>query len=275
MDKFLKEVFDFGTKDFSMAKLIWALIVFLVSAIIIKILLVILKKALKKGKADNSYIGYILTVVRILLYFVAIIIFCDIIGIPISSLLAVLSVAGLALSLSVQDVLSNLISGFVILVTKPFGGGDFIEIAGKTGTVKAIGFMHTTLLTSDNKTIYIPNHEVSVSNIINYSHESSRRVDLSIDVSYDNSAEEVKNSIEKAFSRMGNAIYLEPEPFVGVKTYGNNAVSYDVKVWCDNTEYWNVYYRLNELIRECFNEDGIIMTYDHINVHVVEDINKK
>ncbi|MBE6687004.1 MAG: mechanosensitive ion channel family protein [Ruminococcaceae bacterium] len=275
MDKVLKEVFNFGTKDFSIDKLVWALIVFAICAVVIKIIVVILKKALRRGKADKSYIGYILTVVRIALYFIAIIIFCDIIGIPISSLLAVLSVAGLALSLSVQDVLSNLISGFVILITKPFGGGDFIEIAGKTGKVKAIGFMHTTLLTADNKTIYIPNHEVSVSNIINYSSENSRRVDLSIDVSYDNSAEEVKQSIEKAFTRMGNLIYLEPEAFVGVKTYGNNAVSYDIKVWCDNKDYWDVYYRLNELIRECFNEDGIVMTYDHINVHVVEDVNKK
>lgn len=275
MEKFLKEVFDFGTTKFSMAKLIWALVVFAICAVVIKIILVILKKALKKGKADNSYIGYILTVVRIALYFIAIIIFCDIIGIPISSLLAVLSVAGLALSLSVQDVLSNLISGFVILITKPFAGGDFIEIAGKSGTVKAIGFMHTTLSTPDNKTIYIPNHEVSVSNIINYSHQTSRRVDLSIEVSYDNGTEEVKNSIEKAFSQMGDMIYLEPEPFIGLKTYGNNAIAYDVRVWCDNKDYWTVYYRLNELIRECFNEDGIEMTYDHINVHVVENNKSK
>ncbi|MBR5516308.1 MAG: mechanosensitive ion channel family protein [Clostridia bacterium] len=274
MDKFLKEVFDFGTKNFSMAKLLWALIVFALCVVIIKIIVVILKKALKKGKADNSYIGYIVTVVKIVLYFIAVIIFCDIIGIPISSLLAVLSVAGLALSLSVQDILSNLISGFVILITKPFAGGDFIEIAGKTGRVKTIGFMHTVLLTADNKTIYIPNHEVSVSNIINYSHESSRRVDLTIDVSYDNSAAQVKQSIEKAFSEMGTCIYFEPEPFVGVKSYGNNAITYDIKVWCDNKDYWNVYYRLNELIRKCFDEDGVEMTYDHINVHMVNNSSK-
>lgn len=275
MIEWLKDFLDFGGASITVGKLLWGVVVFLICLIVNKLILRVVKKACKRGRMDSSYTGYIVTVVKIGLNFVAIIIFCDVIGIPISSLLAVLSIAGLALSLAVQDLLSNLISGFVILVTKPFLGGDYIELADKSGTVKSIGFMHTVLLTSDNKTVYIPNHEICISNIINYSREPSRRVDINISVSYDNSTKEVKDSIMAAFAEMGGDIYKDPAPFVGVKEYGSSSVLYSIRVWCDNEKYWDVYYNLNELIRERFGSDNIEMTYDHINVHVVEDKTKK
>ncbi|MBE6574016.1 MAG: mechanosensitive ion channel family protein [Ruminococcaceae bacterium] len=274
MADFIKKFLDYKNDNFTVSKLIWALFIFGVCLIAMKFVLRFVRRSCQRGKLDDSYTGYIVTVAKIALYFVAIIICLDIVGVPISSFLAVLSVAGLALSLSVQDLLSNLISGFVIVVTKPFGSDDYVEIADKSGRVAAIGFMHTTLLTPDNKTIYIPNHEICATHIVNYTREPTRRVDIKIGVSYDNNAEEVKNAVQRAFRDVGDMIYKDPAPFVGLNEYGASSVNYVIRVWCDNGNYWDVYYKLNELIREKFNEDGIEITYDHINVHMIDDKNK-
>ena len=265
----LEKILNFGKGKFVVSNVLTALAVILVAVIIAKISSRVIRRAVRKSKLRDSEVGFIVTVVRILLVFIGVIIGCDFVGIPVTSLVAVLSVAGLAISLSVQDLLSNLISGFVILVTNPFEDGDFIEIAGKTGRVQSTGFMYTRLLTGDNKSIYIPNHEVCISNIINYTDEALRRCDLIVSASYDNSADEVRKSITKAFSKV-EGIITEPEPFVGVKEYGASAISYDVRVWCQSVDYWKVYYDLNEQIKNCFDADGIEMTYNHIIVHTAE-----
>lgn len=265
----LGKVLSFGKDELTVGNLLVAIAVFLVCAVIIKLLLKIVRRTAEKAHLTNSIAGFIVNAAKVVFYFIAVIISCDFIGIPVSSLIAVLSVAGLALSLAVQDLLSNLLSGVVILMTKPFEDGDVIEIAGKTGTVKRIGVMHTRLRTGDNKIIYIPNHEVSVSNIINYTREDTRRVDLVVSASYDNTADEVKKSITKSFSKV-EGIHTAPEPFIGVKEYGASAVSYDVRVWCDSDKYWDVYYALNEQIKVGFDADGVEMTYDHIIVHTAD-----
>lgn len=265
----LEKILNYGKGRLTLGNFLIAVALFVICAVIIKILSGIIRRTAVKMKIADSGVGFIVSVSRIILYFIAIIISCDYIGIPVSSLLAVLGVAGLALSLAVQDLLSNLLSGFVILMTKPFTDGDIIEIGGKTGTVKRIGFMHTRLRTGDNKIIYIPNHEVSVSNIINYTRESTRRVDLCVSASYDHTAEEVRRSLMKSCARV-KGIHADPMPFVGVKEYASSAVIYDVRVWCKATDYWDIYYALNEQIKVGFDADGIEMTYDHINVHMVE-----
>lgn len=265
----LKKILDFGKDKLTVGNLLIAIAVFLVCTVIIKLFLKLVRRTVEKSKLDSSAVGFILTVVRIVLYFVALIISCDFIGIPVSSLIAILSVAGLALSLAVQDLLSNLLSGFVILMTKPFIGGDFIELGGISGTVKSIGFMHTRLTTADQKTIYIPNHEICISNIINYSRAETRRVGLVISASYDSPVEDVKRSINESFSKV-KGVHADPAPFVGIKEFGNSAIAYDVRCWCDNSDYWNVYYALNEQIKKDFDKNGIEMTYDHIIVHTAE-----
>lgn len=273
MADFFKKILDYKNDNFTMSKLIWALFIFGLCLVAMKLVLRFVRKSCKRGNLDGSYTGYIVTALKILLYMVSIIVCLDIVGVPISSLLAVLSVAGLALSLSVQDLLSNLISGFVIVVTQPFGSDDFVEIADKSGKVAAIGFMHTTLLTPDNKTIYIPNHEICSTHIVNYTREPSRRVEIKIGVSYDNSAEEVKRAVNRAFAEMGDDIYKDPAPFVGLNEYGASSVVYVIRAWCDNQKYWDVYYKLNELVRKKFDAQGIEITYDHLNVHIID--NKK
>ncbi len=265
----LNKILQFGSGEFTVGNLLNAIIIFIVCVIIIKLLLKLVRRTAMKANLTNSIAGFIVNAAKVIFYFVAIVIVCDCIGIPVTTLIAAFGVAGLALSLAVQDLLSNLLSGIVILLTKPFVDGDVIEIGGKTGTVKRIGVMHTRLRTGDNKIIYIPNHEVSVSNIINYTKEDTRRVDLVVSASYDNTADEVKRSITKAFSRV-EGILAQPESFIGVKEYGTSAISYDVRVWCNSADYWNVYYALNEEIKNSFDADGVEMTYDHINVHMVD-----
>ncbi len=265
----LKKILEFGKGELTVGNLLNAVVVFLICTVIIKILLRMVRRTAERAKLTSSIAGFVINAAKVVFYFIAVIIACDYIGIPMTSLIAVFGVAGLALSLAVQDLLSNLLSGIVILMTKPFVDGDVVEIGGKTGTVKRIGIMHTRIRTADNKIIYIPNHEVSVSNIINYTKEDTRRVDMVISASYDNTADQVKKSIIKAFSRV-EGILTEPEPFIGVKEYGSSAISYDVRVWCNSDDYWDVYYALNEEIKKSFDADGVEMTYDHINVHMMD-----
>ena len=190
-------------------------------------------------------------------------------GINTTSLVALVSVAGLALSLSVQNVMSNLFSGITLLIAKPFASGDFVEVAGKTGIIKAVGLFYTQLDTLDNVAISIPNGDVTAGSVINYSHEPLRRVDRTFTASYESSTEDVKAAIEAAIAK-DERILSDPAPFVRLLEYKGSTVEYVVRVWCKNADYWDVYFNLNENVRESFAEKGVKFSYEHVNVHIVE-----
>ena len=188
-------------------------------------------------------------------------------GINTSSLVALVSVVGLALSLSVQNILTNLFSGLTLLVTKPFAAGDFVEAAGKSGVIKTVGLFYTQLSTVDNVDISIPNGDVTASSISNYSREGIRRVDRTYTVSYDAPTETVKAAVLEAVSR-DERILLEPAPFVRLLSYKDSTIEYVVRVWCKNADYWDVLFNLNENVRETFAAHGVEFSYEHLNVHI-------
>ena len=258
----------FGAVTFGM--IIRIILIFMVCLIVIKILVLAATKMLKKSKLNAAMQGFVRAVIRIALWLVGLIIIADSLGIPTTSLVAVLSVAGLALSLSIQNILSNLFSGFTLLFTHPFAAGHFVEIAGKSGTVKSIGLFYTVIETSDMVSISIPNSDVTSSSIQNYSASDRRRVDMEFSASYASPAELVKEALMQAALRDGR-ILSAPEPFVAVKTYGENAVTYVVRLWCMSADYWGIYYAMNENVRECFIKNGIEMSQKHLNVKIVGD----
>ena len=190
-------------------------------------------------------------------------------GIPTTSLVALISIAGLALSLSVQNILSNLFSGLTLLITKPFKAGDYVEVAGKAGVIKTVGLFYTQMNTLDNILVSIPNGDITGSTINNYSSEPLRRVDMNFCASYDCATEDVKTAIMEAISR-DEKILADPAPFVRLNEYKDSVVDYVVRVWCKGADYWDVHFNLNENVRECFAEKGVKMSYGHLNVHVVE-----
>lgn len=248
-----------------------ALVIFVICLIVIKIVTTIVGKVLDKtNKLDGTLKGFVKTALKIVLWALAIISVAGTLGIDTASLVAVVSVAGLALSLSVQNIMSNLFSGITLLITRPFGQGDLIEVGANLGTVKSVGLFYTVIDTLDNRVITIPNGDVTAASITNYSRNPLRRVDLTFNTSYDNSTEEVKKAILEAIAQDSRISDFQP-PFVVVGAYKDSTVEYIVRVWCDNADYWDVYFGLMEGVRESFARNGVKMSYAHMNVHIVND----
>ena len=254
----------------SVNALVSALVTLLICVIAIKVVTNIVDKILNKNaKMDNTLRHYISSAVRTLLWVLTVIIVANALGINTTSLVALVSVAGVALSLSIQNVMSNLFSGITLLITKPFTTGDFVEVAGKIGTIKAVGLFYTQLDTLDNITVSIPNSDVTGSAVNNYSREPLRRVDRTFTASYECPTEDVKAAIFDAIAK-DERILADPAPFVRLLDYKGSTVEYVVRVWCKNADYWDVYFNLNENVRESFAAKGVKFSYEHVNVHIVE-----
>ena len=165
--------------------------------------------------------------------------------------------------------MSNLFSGITLLITKPFVAGNFVDISGKTGVIKSMGLFYTVMDTVDNMVVNIPNSDVTAASVINYSAEELRRVDMKFSASYDDATEDVKAAILEAAAEDGR-ILGEPAPFVAISEYKGSSIEYVVRLWCKNTDYWDVYFGMNERVRSAFDRNGVSMTYEHMNVHILE-----
>lgn len=252
------------------SSLVSAVIVFLICFIGIRIICAVAEKLLNRtSKLDGTIKGFIKTALRILLWALAVVIVAGSLGIPTASLVAVISVAGLALSLSVQNIMSNLFSGITLLITRPFGQGDLVDIGGNTGLVQSVGLFYTVIDTLDNRVVSIPNGDATGASIVNYSREPLRRVDMSFSASYDDPTETVRDAILSAAKADDRILTGDGKaPFVALGAYKDSSVEYIVRLWCRNTDYWDVYFGMNERVREAFAEKGVTMTYNHINVHI-------
>lgn len=250
--------------------LLGAILTFVICFVAMKLILKLVDRLLgKANKLDGTLKGFIRSAANILLWIILAVIVAGALGIPTSSMVALISIAGLALSLSVQNILANLFSGLTLLVTKPFKAGDYVEVAGKAGIVKTVGLFYTQMDTLDNVAISIPNSDITGSSVNNYSSEPLRRVDLTFNASYDCSTDEVKAAILDAVSK-DEKILQDPAPFVRLLAYKESTVEYVTRVWCKGADYWDVYFNLNENVRESFAEKGVKMSYAHVNVHMLE-----
>ena len=269
-NSFFDTIGQFKIGHISVSSLLSAILTFLICLIVIKIITAGVNKALGKSKKlDNTLRGFITSAIKAVLWVIAGIIVANALGIDTASLVAVVGIAGLALSLSVQNILSNLFSGITLLITKPFTTGDVVEVAGKLGTVKAVGLFYTQLDTLDNIAVSIPNSDVTGAHINNYSREPLRRVDRTFTASYECPTEDVKAAIFDAISK-DERILTDPAPFVRLLEYKGSTVEYVVRVWCRNADYWDVYFGLNENVRESFAAKGVKFSYEHVKVHIVE-----
>ncbi|MBQ8623809.1 MAG: mechanosensitive ion channel [Oscillospiraceae bacterium] len=245
-----------------------AILTFLICLIAVKILSAIFSKLLDSSKTlDGTLRGFLKTAIKIALWAIAIVIVAGSLGIDTASLVAVISIAGLALSLAIQNIMSNLFAGITLLVTRPFLAGDYVDIGANSGLVRSVGLFYTVIDTVDNRVVSIPNGDVIATAVVNYSTNELRRVDLNFTASYDSSTEDVKKAILKAVSK-NDKILTDPEPFVSILKYNDSNIEYVARVWVNSPDYWDVYFFLNEEVREAFAESGVKMTYPHINVHM-------
>ena len=258
------------TGNLALDTILSGLLTLVVCYIAIRIIKAIVGKALgKASKLDVPVKNLITKAVTAILWAVTIIIVAGAFGINATSLVALLSVVGLALSMSVQGLLGNFFSGIMLLINKPFKEGDFIEAGDKIGVVKNIGFFNTSINTLDNISTIVPNSDLTGATVKNYSREPLRRVDMSFCTSYDVPTEQAKEAILDAIGK-DSRILSDPAPFVRLGAYKGSVVEYIVRVWCKNADYWDVHFDLNENVRESFAAKGVAMSYEHVNVHVID-----
>ena len=189
-------------------------------------------------------------------------------GIDVTSIIALLSVAGLAVSLALQNTLSNLAGGITLLASKPFTVGDYVEIGSVSGTVSLVGLAYTTLVTVENKEIYIPNSQLSSATIINYTRLGRRRMEITVSASYDAPTEAVKAALSEAVAQFPQ-ILPDPAPEIRLSGYGASGIDYLLRAWTSSGDYWDVYYRLLEAIRPAFARHGVEMPYSQLDVHLI------
>lgn len=242
-------------------------LLFIACLAVMVILLRLTKKLFEKTKLDPGVQGFLRSALKVGLWVLTILIVADSVGIPVNSLIAVLSVATLALSLSLQNILTNVFSGITLLISRPFVAGDFVEIGGVSGTVKELTIMRTSLDTPDNRLILIPNADVAAAKIVNYSTEPLRRVDLTVTASYDAPTVLVKQALLEVMEA-DSRVKTDPAPFVALSAYNANDIEYTLRCWVDNGDYWPVHFALHEAIRESFARYAIEFSYPHTVVHM-------
>ena len=243
-----------------------AILILAIGLLVIRLVMATVKKILNKSKLEKAAHSLIKTAVRVTLYILLALITASKLGIDVTGVVALASVLTLAVSLAVQNLLANVFSGFTLLYTKPFSSGDYVEIAGQGGTVQEIGLTYTKLATADNKSVSIPNSAVIAAQIVNYSAADTRRVEINVSASYDAPVQKVIDALVLAGTE--DNVLLDPAPFAAVTAYGDHAIQYTLRMWVKNANYWDVYFAVNQKIKKIFDEQGIEMTYPHLNVHL-------
>lgn len=230
-----------------------------------RLLLRFVRKLLSRSRLSENLRFFLEKALRFTLYFIIVLIVADALGLPVTSLLAVFSLLGLALSLSLQTLLGNLISGVVLLFTQPFAVGDYIELGGIAGTVKQVDLFQTHLNSIDNKRITIPNSDVLSSTITNYSAESARRVDVTFPASYDSPPDAVEAAIRDCIASV-DGILADPAPEIVVTALSASNCEYTARVWARPQDCVAVRDGLNSRILSFYRKHGVCLSYPRVTL---------
>ena len=248
------------------SKFLSAIVILVLGLLVIRLIMKLLKRTLEKSKLEKAAHSLITSLARVVMYTLLLLSAASALGIDVTGIVALASVLTLAVSLALQNMMANVIGGFTILSTQPFHSGDYVEIAGQGGTVQEISMSYTKLTTPDNKMISIPNSAVVAAQIVNYTSTGTRRVEVAISASYDAQPQKVIDALVQA-GTLDNVL-LDPAPSAVIINYGDSAIQYSLRVWVKTEHYWDVYFEINQHVKKIFDEQGIAMTYPHLNVHL-------
>jgi small conductance mechanosensitive channel len=244
-----------------------AFAIVLAGSILISLVSRILRRTLKKSRLDAALHVFLINSVRILMWVIVAITALNSAGIPVTAFVTALGAAGVAVALALKDSLGNFAGGILIILTKPFSKGDYIEDYQTAGQVDKIDLLYTTLITFDNKIITIPNGKLANSTIVNFTRNKSRRVECRFSAGYQEDIGKVKELL-LAVAESNSSIYTDPAPIVGVAGQGEGRVHFDLKVWCDTKDYAEIRYYLEEQVNLAFNEADINVTYPQMEVRL-------
>jgi small conductance mechanosensitive channel len=248
-------------------KLIGAILVLIVGLWIVKIIVRSIVRVLEKRKVSTSLIPFIKDFTGTLLKVLVIISVMGMVGIQMTSFIAILGALGLAVGMALSGTLQNFAGGVIILLFRPFNVGDLIEAQGFVGRVKEIGIFTTVLNTDDKKVIYIPNGPLSTGALTNFSREPQRRVDWKFRIAYGDDMENFKKAISDFISE-DKRILKEPASFTGLSEFGDSSVNFAVRAWVNAVDYWNVYFDMNEKVYKKFKNYNINTPVPKMQVHV-------
>ena len=251
-------------------KILLALVVLIVGLLVIKALKNLAGKAIDRTKLDDTVKSLAKNIVKTLLYLILIISVIEVLGVSMSSVIAVLASCGLAVGLAMQGALANLAGGLMILIFKPFKVGDYIDSSGAEGIVRDISIFYTTVMTLDNKKISVPNGDLMNANVTNYSAEETRRIDQEFKITNDSDLEEVKAVLLDAVSHT-EGVLPEPAPFARLTGVDDDTYLFTIRGWCKTPEYWNVYFDVIENCSKALREHGIDDPEERIAVRLVKE----
>ena len=250
--------------------IILAVIVLIIGLILSKLVLALLSKGLSKTKLELTVTKFTTQMAKIVLYTLLITIVLNILGIPATSIITVIGTAGVAIGLALQNSLSNVAGGFLLMITKPFKIGDYIITNGVEGTVSQISILHTRLNSGSNQAIFVPNGLAINATIINNNGNDTRRVDMTFSISYNDDFETAQGII-LGLIKNHPLVLKEKEPLVRMKEHGESAIIIVARAWCNTSDYWTVYFDLTEQVRAAFIENGIEIPFNQLDVHVMDN----
>ena len=266
MEQLIENLINLGTTYGG--KIALALAVAIVGLIIVKLIGKAVKKAVWKTKLNDTVKTVVEKSVKILLYLILVVSIVEILGVPMSSVVAIIASCGVAIGLAFQGALSNLAGGLMILIFKPFRIGDYVESDGAEGTVKDISIFYTRITTIDNKLVLVPNGDLMNGTITNFTGETTRRVDQSFKITNDIDQELVKSVLAGAISKT-EGVLPSPAPFVRLTAVDDDTYIFTVRAWCETANYWTVYFDLIENCSKALSENGIDDPEERIAVRLV------
>jgi small conductance mechanosensitive channel len=260
-DLILQKLVEYGPK------LLGAILVLIIGLWIVKAMTNTFKKVMLKSKLDDSLIPFLGGIVGGLLKVMLVIAVMGMVGIEMTSFIAILGAVGLAVGMALSGTLQNFAGGVMLLIFKPYKAGDYIEAQGYAGTVEEIQIFNTILLTPDNKKIIIPNGGLSTSSMINYSAKETRRVDFSFGIGYDDDIEQARKVILDEINKLPYVL-KDPAPFVRVSELADSSVNFATRVWVNAPDYWNCFFDLTENVKKAMDANNISIPYPQTDVHL-------
>ena len=250
--------------------LVTALLIFFIGKRVARWVTNLVVKALEKNDADTELVGFLQSLIYWALFAMVVVAALGQLGVQTASFIAVLGAAGLAIGLALQGSLSNFAAGVLILVLRPFRVGDYVDVAGESGTVTSIRIFTTELRTPDNKCIIIPNARVLDSNIVNYTSTGRRRVDMIFGVGYSDDLDKVRGILERLVNT-DDRVLDEPEPVIAVHELADSSVNFVVRPWVKTEDYWGFYWDLTEKVKKEFDANNIEIPFPQRTVYTVSD----
>lgn len=248
------------------ARIVLVVIGFFIFKLIIRAILNTVVKRLEKKEVKTTFHSFILSILRVAMWIIVALLFLQVLKVPLSPVVAAIGTLGLGVGLALKDHMANIAGGVMIAVNKQFTVGDYVSCAGTDGFVESVDLFFTRIRTVDNKMVTVPNSAFSSNSVVNFTKENMRRVDVAVGISYSADVEAVKGVLMELMAA-NEKIKEEPAPFAGVTEFGDSSVNLAVRAWADTSDYWDVFFYLNETLKKEFDARGIEIPFPQLDVH--------